>query len=316
MVDIRPLRIRDLPLAYRLMGRGVNFDSHISLTTGNTILQQAFRPGLGELQSYVLRQHTSGSGLGQLHFIQGIPHARLALVAPSLQHGATSNLWLGLLEGLIVEAGQRGVVTVTAEAPEGLPEIDILRRAGFAIYARQTLWRRAASSIGQGSVLRPASKRDAIPMTNLYGQLVPRLVRDIDPPPGSLAMCYIQDGTRGPDGMVFVFSGINGVLIEPYLSAEAACDPAAFVAGALDAVQAHRKTVYARVRDYIGGMAGALASAGFRQIEVQVVMYRLTAVRISHPSYKLKEKIEGGMPLPTSIQTLGSGTKSMVEAKE
>lgn len=301
MTEVRPLRIHDLPFAYRLAGHGVSFDSQISLTIGGDSLHQVVLTGTGRVQTYVLRQPDCG-GLGQLHFLPGTQHVRLAYVAPSIDGGADEDLWLSLLDGLAVMAGQRGAVTIIAEVGEDTAEFGVLRQAGFAVYARQYLWRRLPAPVDMPFTrLRQADAAEYPALLGLYGMLVPGLIKHVEPPPTAADVCYVLDGPRGLAGMVLVYEGPHAAMVEPYRSPDCSCTARSFMGAALGAAQADKRLIYCRVREYMGCMESALGDAGFEYLATQVVMFRHTAVRVTHQTYRLKEKVEGGVPLPTSI---------------
>lgn len=302
MTEVRSLRLHDLPFAYRLSGLGVSFDAQIRLTVGDDGFRQALMAGTGETQVYVLRT-PEGGALAQMHYLPDLPYARLAYVAPALSEGASESLWLTMLDGLIAAAGERGLVTIIAEVADGIPEFEVLRRAGFAVYARQDLWVRSPAPASppdfQLRAVRSVEDRQAL--LNLYGSLVPGLIKHVEPPPTAASQCFLVDGERGSEGLVAVYDGTNGVLLETYLLPTSRRTPAQVLLAALSTVSAGGKAVYCRVREYMSSQANTLTDAGFQPMGSQAVMYRHTAARITQSAYRLVEKVEGGVPLPSSI---------------
>ncbi len=284
-----------------MVGQGISFDAEFHLTVGDDGLRQALLAGSGRTQVYVLRQ-ANGGALGQLHFLEGDHHARLAYVAPLIEDEADDGLWLCLLDGLAAMAGQRGVVTIIAEVDDNAPEFELLRRAGFAMYARQDLWMRAPAPVDLADLtLRPAAATEESVLMGLYGSLVPGLIKHIEPPPTIASELHVLDGERGAVGLMALYDGGQSALIEAYLAAGVKLSPRAFLAAALVAAQADKRTICCRSREYMGCAADALVDAGFTHLGGQAVMFRHTAVRVMHQSYQLKEKVNGGVPLPTSI---------------
>ncbi len=300
MTEVRPLRLHDLPFAYRLAGRGISFDVQLSLTSGNDDLLYALLTGTGRIQAYVLRQ-PGGGGLGQLHYPDSQQHARLAYIAPSLEGGASEDLWLSLLDGLTQVAGQRGAVTIIAEADEGAPETALLRRAEFVPYTRQDLWVRAPAPAEATSLsLRRADAATVPAMLGLYGALVPGLIKHVEPLPTEASDCYVLDGSRGLAALVTVYKGGQVTLAEVYLPPEMAHKAEDLLNAVLAVVQAEQDRVYLRTRDYMGCLDSALAAVGFEHVGEQIVMARHTAARVMHREFKLATKVDGGAPVPTS----------------
>jgi hypothetical protein len=299
--EVRPLRIHDLPFAYRLAGQGVSFDSQVSLTIGDDGLRQALLTSTGRLQVYVLRR-AQGGALGQLHFLPGAQHARLAYVAPAPAAGADDTTWLHLLDGMTVMAGQRGAVSILAEVNEDHAAYSTLRLAGFATYVRQQIWKRPASPAGAVKPSLRMMRPDELPaMSTLYGSLVPGLIKHIEPPPTVADDIYLLRGRRGLCGMALVYEGQHAALIEPFLAPDASSRDGAFLGDLLALLQGERRPLYCRIRDYMGCLTSTLEAAGFVQQEAQVAMFRYTAARIAHQGYKLMETVEGSVPQPTSI---------------
>lgn len=284
-----------------MVGNGINFDAEIDLTVGADGLRYAFLAGVGRLQAYVLRA-SAGNMLGQLHFLATEQHARLAYVAPGLAEGASESLWLSLLDGLAVMAGQRGVITLIAEVAIPTPEFETLRKAGFATYTRQDIWRRDPAPLDPTPyALRDAHFAEDHALLSLYGTLVPGLIKHVEPPPIEADECFALSEDRTATGMVAIHRGGENNLIELFRSPEAPLTGPAFLTAALHAAEAEKRTIYCRARDYMGYPPEALVDAGFEHVTEQAVMYRHTAVRVTRRAYKIKETVEGGIPLPTSI---------------
>lgn len=301
MTEIRPLRLHDLPFVYRLAGQGVNFDTQLGLTVGEDALRHAVLASLGRIQVYVVRRH-GASILGQLHYLDTEQHARLAHIAPSISDGADANLWLALLDGLVVMAGQRGIVTLIAEVGTSAPEFAILRRSGFATYTRQEIWFRSPHPVDAPSTpLNPVEAGVTNSLPGLISSLVPGLIKHVEPPVTAADRLYTVPERRGPAGMVVVYEGPSADLIEVYVSPQAEASPREILSAALTAVQADKRTVYCRVRSYMGCPASALSDACFDLLTTQAAMYRQTAARVQHRTYDVGEKVEAGIPLPTSI---------------
>jgi hypothetical protein len=302
LTDVRRLRLHDLPFAYRKVRHGVNFDAELSLTVGDDGLQHALMAATGRMQGYVLRR-PDGSALGLLHFLQDEQHARLAYVSPALDEGGAEGLWFDLLDGLAVMAGQRGNVTILAEVNADAREFETLRRAGFAMYTRQTLWERPPGPVEPPEYpLRLAYSHEEPTLLGIYGAVTPGLIKRVEPPPTRADAIYALAGADGLDGMVAVYQGGQAALIEPYLCPDVHAGIGVLLHAGLAAVGAAKRTVYCRAREYMGNLDAALPELGFVQRAAQAAMFRHTAARVTaRAADAAAEVIEGGIPLPTSI---------------
>ncbi len=302
MHNVRPLRWHDLPFAYRLAGHGMSFDSHLRLTIGEDHLRHVQLTGIGRTQIFVLRRRGSSGAMASLHYPDGVRHARLAYLAPSLTEGADENLWLTMLDGLTAQAGQRGTFSIAAEVDDHNPALEVLKQADFAIYARQDLWQRKPAPIAESHVtLRKARSHQELALLSLYSALVPPLIKQVEPKPISADICYVLDGKEGPAAMVAVHQGNHGVLAEIYLHPEVELEAREVINGALFMLEAHRRPVYIRLRRYIGWLESALVDLGFERIASQAVMVRHTTARIkAREDFQSIRSIDGAA-LPTPM---------------
>src|SRR4051812_29603280 len=101
----------------------------------------------------------------------------------SLERGA-EDIWLGLLEELLVEAGERGIVRVFAKLPVDDEHMSIFRELGFVSYAREAIWGNLLLSGGGArppdGVLRPQRSVDAWNLMQLYRAVTPRVVQQAE----------------------------------------------------------------------------------------------------------------------------------------
>ncbi|GAB4470791.1 MAG: hypothetical protein Kow00124_07270 [Anaerolineae bacterium] len=305
MTDMRPLRIHDLPRVYRLAGQGVSFDTHLNLTVGDDAWQQVVLTSRGRTQPYVLRQGGE-SGIGVLHYPTGDLYARLAYIAPSLAHGASEGLWLSMLDGLTVMGGSHGAVNLIAEVDEGAPELDLLRQAGFATYARQEIWvRETTANEGEHDVpLRPAHMADEPAILSLYGLFVPGLLKQVAPLPTAADQTYVLEGKHGLCAAIPVYRGTRAALIEVYLLSKVCGDGAPVLNAVVEKLNGHVRPVYCRMRYQSEKVSHALERAGFKIMTRQMLMIRHTAVRISQPGLARAAGLENGIPLPTPFTEL------------
>lgn len=308
MNDVRPLRWHDLPLAYRLAGHGVSFDTRLRLTVGDDPLRQALLTSLGRTTIYVLRKGDGGA-LGQLHYPAKHTSARLAYVAPDLEEGDDDTLWLTLLDGLARVAGERGSVNLIAEVDDDSPMLDVLRRANFGVYARQELWAHPTSPAAQpgNALLRPAADMDEPGMQTLYSELMPGLMRQVEPLAVDTDAAYVMDDGETGRIMVMVLEhrGIRKTLIEIYMHPDVAELAYAVVNNALSLVHSDDQPVYCRLRSRLAPLGAALLEAGFEPVTTQAVMVRHTAARIRHHAFGKLPVVEGVFPATNRISDAG-----------
>jgi hypothetical protein len=76
--------------------------------------------------------------LGQMHCPVGASVARLSFIMPG--DGADSSAVSELMDYLTDRAGEWGALYLVAEVDERSPALEVLRRACFTVYTRQSIW--------------------------------------------------------------------------------------------------------------------------------------------------------------------------------
>lgn len=306
---IRPFDMRDLPLLARVKDRGLCLASQLALTRGPQALQavllDAFSGARGP--ATIVVRSDGAVGIGQLLHRPDQPHARLAFIAPAeLMEG---EIGIELLEGLGRSAGERGAHHLIAEVDEDSPAFEILRRAGFAIYARQRIWRLAAgrwvdpmkqerrgpvrageastdASVGRSKPKaagwRPEAKKDSFPIRSLYASLVPGLVQQVEPPSDRVGSGVVHYEAGELLGYLDLERGPLGEWMQPYFHPAAAT--AETLLAAFLGERDHRQPLYACVRSYQSWMNGALQRLRFEPARDQAVMVRSLVAVLREPS--------------------------------
>jgi hypothetical protein len=243
---------------------------------------------------------------GQLRHRAGEGHARLLYMAPTPPTHAAG--WQTVIERLAVEAGERRAQNLLAEVDEKGPVYESLREAGFAIYARQSLWRLAPGAQVSGSVtpatLRGATRADIIGVHTLYSNVVPRLVQQVEPGPQNIERGYVlQDGGEML-AYLDVRRGPQGIWVEPVLHPEAYDLSEAVMQACLQVLSGRKeKPLYVCVRRYQYWLEEVVAGAGFEAIGSQAVMVKRLALRLTEPVLKPLSVVEGQVATPiTSAQ--------------
>ena len=206
------------------------------------------------------------AAFAQMQLEDGAQRARMYFFAPA---GAEtpSECSVALLEGLAKEAGACAARNLMAEAQEGSAEFVALRKAGFAIYARQQVYRLLArpAALKTDVSLQSCSPQHEIPIHRLYSNIVPALVRQVEPTPTGTHDGYVLLHEDDLVALLCVNRGPKGIWAQPYVHPEAEDAIgevlAAFLLG--EELDAH-KPVYVCARSYQSWMRGALQDAGFR----------------------------------------------------
>jgi hypothetical protein len=280
---------RDVQLVKTLSEHGLCLDSENGLTHGCHPLSDALlaylMPG-SRPATWVWRDHRQAA-FGQLRHRPHQEQARLLFVAPALDDALTDG-WMSLIDQLAVEAGRRGAHSLIAEVDEASREFEALRAAGYAVYARQSVWKMArlsATPVADIGV-RAADPKDVIGISVLYTNLVPRLVQQVEPPP---------PGTRGyvleRDGELIAFldvrRGPTGIWLDPYLHPEAYELSEGVVQAVLSCLpNAAGLPVYLCVRRYQDWLQEVLAQIGFELQGAQAMLVKRLTARVMEPVLK------------------------------
>lgn len=304
---IRPFGWRDLALLHRVRNVGLCLDSHLACTQGHQALQNALLGALAPRRStYTLvafpTHPTEMSAVGQIRQLSDQPYARLTFIGPM---GAfIEPICVQLLDALSQSAGEGGAHHLIAEADEFSPVFERLREAGFAIYARQRIWRIADTHPGNTMPMRASWRversSDINAIQNLYHNLVPALVQQVEPPPvrNTRGLVHWDEGELL--GYLDVDRGSQGTWVQPYFH------PAAERIGDLLAsflkqyAQYKRRPLHVCVRSYQGGLNEALGRLGFEACHDQAVMVKRLAALVRHRIRAALPALDGTQPEPTA----------------
>ena len=211
---VRPFTLRDLALVRRLSEQGVSLHAESALADN-------LQPLRGALLGMVVRSDSptliwksedgERAGFIQLLLEKDRQHAHILYLSPDLSEQdlfdngspadsakGNEDVWLSLLDQAVSEVGRYGIHSLVAEVDEIGPELPILRRAGFAVYARQDIWvlGEDAALVGEADAthkLRPRLEKDDWDIQLLYANTVPRLVQLVEPmPPTAGGSTWVQ----------------------------------------------------------------------------------------------------------------------------
>ena len=303
--SIRPLDVRDLRLLHRVRRDGLCLHAQIAYTRGPHALQTALldvlTPGRAT-HTLVARPASPGETavVGQITHDLGDSVARLGFIGPSANISGPAGL--RLLDGLSHEAGLRGAHNLIAEVDEDQPAFECLRRAGFAVYARQQIWSWAGTPPPEQEhdhVWRSEVPADSEAIAWLVADLVPGLVLQVEAAPGRGRRGLLHWAEGELRAYLDLERGPRGVWAQPYVHpAVEAIDM--LLAAFLRRVAEPERPVYLCLRSYQGWMVGALDRLGFDRVAEQAVMVRRLAATVRRAVPAALRALNGGQVEPTT----------------
>ncbi len=288
--DIHAAKLVDLPLIRRLAEKGTILDSELRCTREvdgpQSVLLASILPqrSLYTLVGRAGRQRI----VGQFRLRGDDPVAQIVYIAPELDAQRRDTAWLHLIDAMAAEVGKRGAHMLTAEVDEDSPLFVTMRTAGFAVYARQEIWRREPSLLPdiQPAHLTVSTDNDASAVQSLYGNIVPRLVQPVAlPPEDSEGLIYRQQDQI--QGYVAVSQGKCGAYIVPLLHPDILYrDALPILASVLLRIgKMDRLPVCVCVRRYQDWLEGALTELGFVPQQQQALMVRHIAAGVRQAAF-------------------------------
>ena len=310
-MGVRQFYWRDLPKLIRFRHQGLFFDNALVLTRGSVLvpigaLTSYFAPATGIFTYLCDNDHEPDCPLiGQVTHGSGMPFARLLFLAP--ENALVSNVLPALIEKSLKDIGERGAQHLLAEVEEDDIAFESLRKVGFAIYARQRIWRLNADPVVeyQPTRWREMVSQDMIPVRSLYTGLVPGMVQQLEPLPKDQMEGLVY--WKGEDliGYVEVRRGTRGIWVQPFFSADVTADNLKVclteLLAALNARQS--KAVYFCVRSYQSWLENYIEEIGAESSPLQAVMVKHLAIskKVEH-SFGL-QGLEGRQPEVTASIT-------------
>ncbi len=310
--DTRFARLRDIPLVKRLAEHGTVLDSEMGCTreTGgpnNALLSNIVFPQRS-LHTLVARCGDDAA-VGQFRLKTSDHLAQAVYLAPQLDDGMSDSPWLHLLDGMAAEAGKRGAHMLSAEVDEHSPLFKTMRQAGFAVYARQEIWRRAPGLPALPPPITPAelseeTDADAMDIQLLYANIVPRLVQQIAVPSSdSVGLVYRQNDRV--QGYIAISEGKYGIYVLPYLHPDILFTVAAsIIAGAVaQSSRSDKLPVYVCVRRYQDWLEEAMVELGFEMCAQQAVLVRHITAGVRQAAFAPLTRNLEAVPAPVRPPT-------------
>jgi hypothetical protein len=225
--------------------------------------------------TFVVEGEDDGEKLvGQFMHMTNSQFARLTFLSPypALEKPAAP----ALLDYMVQFSGERGAWRLLADVDEQSLAFEVLRRNGFAINARQRIWR-ITDPLPQSStpgLWRTATNLDLIAIRILYNNLVPALVQQSEPftmqrPRG---LVYYHQGELLAY-VEFKF-GHRGVWAQPFVHPDAE-DVSGLMVDLLQKIPNHHsRPVYLCVRSYQAWLETIVEECGAEAGPRQAVMVK------------------------------------------
>jgi hypothetical protein len=293
-MNIRPFDWRDLALLHGYLNRGIFLDSTRALIHGNSVIPLGallyFLGPSTHMFTYRCSYDTpSGSPLiGQMTYATGASYARLSFLAPedAIDQGGLS----ALSDYMALQMGNKGAFHILADINESSQVFQLLHRAGFAIYARQRIWRLDGQPQGDQNPVpwRTALSRDVIGVRSLYCNVVPGLVQQVEPLPKKKLKGVVL--YKGTDVIAFVELkyGRNGIWAQPFIHPDVGDFDCSLVHLLHELPNRGNRPLYLCVRSYQSWLESAIEAMGAQPGPVQAVMVRhLTIAQRESQAYKV-----------------------------
>jgi len=278
---IRPFDWRDIPILHRYRNQSLCLNSALEVTRGTaispTVLLSYLTPTTGFFTwVYIENDQTI---LAQLNHPAETPIGRVSFLAP--ERAIKNSGALALLEHLAKHAGQRGAFNLLAEVDELAPAYEVLRQAGFGIYARQRIWKfsedtRAKTRSYQWQIVKD---KHNIPIQTLYHNVVPGLVGQVE----SLPTKYLHGMVcfKGDELISYVDLkyGYHGIWARPFIHPDVE-NIDELLKSMIDNIPDRRsRPIYLCVRTYQSWLEPALGKMESRSSPLQAVMVKRMAVQ-------------------------------------
>ena len=218
---------------------------------------------------------------GQISHAGSSRSSNLSFITPT--RGLTSPDLTGLLDHLAAQAGEWGTFHLLAEVDEHALSFDVLRTAGFSVYAWQRVWRYQTDSANmpltpEGITWESVNDRDQIPVKSLCQSLVPAFVQPIESVFDKRLeglICREDCGVMGYADLIF---GREGTWVQPYIHPEAKFVPAVLAELLRQVEQRGSHSIYICVRSYQAWIESALEELPVLASPRQALLVRHLAV--------------------------------------
>jgi hypothetical protein len=238
--------------------------------------------------------------IGQATYTTGNTYARFSFLAP--ENGIELADLAALSDYMAFQLGEKGVFHILAEIDESSPVFPMIHNSGFAIYARQCIWKLEGQVNGEAEAVPwSASKSsDIIAARSLYCNVVPGLVQQVEPLPKKKLTGFVYYINGDLKAYVEVKSGRYGIWLQAYVHPDVEGFGAQLVHLLRALPDRHDHALYICVRSYQSWLEAAVEEMGALPGPRQAVMVRhLTLAQRVKQTYALKA-MNGSHAEPTA----------------
>ena len=283
-MTVRPFDWRDLPALHRYRRQCLFLDSTRLLTQGPRLVPGALLFSYFSQATGVFTFQAAGNGkrspalLGQVVHPAGCSAARLSYVTPA--YALDLDNITGLVEHLTVHIGARGATHLLAETNEQDEAFELLRKAGFATYARQRIWQVSGEAAGKPEITswRTTKSSDIISVRSLYANLIPGLVQGVEAPLANQIRGLLYHADDETLAYMDIKYGPRGILIQPLIHPDMDRVTARLVYLLNNLPYRRSRPVYINIRSYHSWLEPSLEDLGAEAGPRQAVMVRHLAV--------------------------------------
>jgi hypothetical protein len=280
-MNIHPFEWRHLPLLYQYRNQGVFLDNTLALTRGQILVPAgALLSWLGSATgvfTYLGEDENEGSQplIVQAIHQTGATSAHLSFIASPEALECTD--LVALIDQMAVEIGKRGGLYILAEVDEEDSMFEVLRKAGFSIYARQHIWQmpnpsQAVKSSSQD--WKAAQRRDEAAIRFLYSALIPGLVQQVEPPPSGRMQGLVSYQENQLLAFIELRYGLAGVLAQPFVHPDAEGVLGKLARLLQNLTRRYSRPVFVNVRSYQSWLEATILNTGATLCSRQAVMMR------------------------------------------
>ncbi len=309
--DIHALKLLDLPLMLRLKQNAIVLHSELGLTEdargqSSALLSSIVFPrGLHTLVAHLDDKDV----VGQFRYRSDEANAHIVCLAPTLEAHEDDTIWLHMLDAMAEQAGRNGAQTLVGEVELSHRLFETMRRAGYAVYSRQVIWRHgpvAAALEPPGLTVSAETEDDQIGIAALLGSTIPRILQTVMGPSTDMAgLVYRVEGRI--EAYVAYSEGKHGVYLMPYLHPEVLSAAPDIVAAALQQIDRCRKLpIYVCVRGYQGWLENAMLDLGFDPWLEQAVMVKHLTAGVRQTSFERVKLATSGGQKPAATLRMAS----------
>lgn len=300
-IDSRTVTVVDIPLVIRLIDKAMVLDNELGYTrevsapTGATLSDALLSPRVHTL----VTRSDKEQAIGQFRIRSSNSCAQIVYLAPHLDDSMDNTLHLHTLDAMARQAGKNGTRSLVAEVNEASPLFETMRHGGYAVYARQQIWRRRPGidlhadpvcTLQEGDINAPG-------VQSLLAQTIAPLLRPITAPPSNLSgWVYRHDDKTA--AYIAVSEGKNGVYLIPYLHPDIISELRAIFATLIQRVQPKKRPVYVCVRRHQDWMTSALEQVDFEPGPNQAVMVKHLTAGVRQASFELAQQPLGSDAVP------------------